>query len=113
MFKVSNGDFFWLPATVVSNGDNGATHKEKVEFRVKRQDAETIGDFRNLLVASQLPEAAQCVDLFVDWKGFADEEGQPLECNDDNKIAALKLWDVRFAFVQAYVTASTKGRGKN
>lgn len=113
MFRITDGSTFWLPVTIVANGDHGATAKTKVEFQVKRQDADTIKDWQQLLIRSELPTAQQCSAEITGWKGFGDESGKELECDDDNKLKALELWDVRYAFVREYVTAATKGRGKN
>lgn len=110
MFKLTDKREIWWPVKIrVPESDGNtvkySTHRVRVKFKLLgRQQLESIrtGDME-----IDWPE------IIVDWDGFADAEGNPLECTPENIEAVTDLVYVSRALMEAFVEAQAGGSIKN
>ena len=97
----------WWPVQIQEPLDGGRSriHKVEIEYEVVNQD--TLDDL------TAINDLAVLRRVITGWKGFQDDSGAELPCDDDNKEAAVQVPYVRSALLQGYFMAATGGRRKN
>mgnify|MGYP003386941793 CR=1 FL=1 len=107
MFKLSKGvkKVWWpLMIQVPVDGGKSAQHKIEVQYEVLPQSE---------VDAVVNDSAAFFERTLCDWRMVADDDGNAMECNDENKAAMFDVPYVRSAILTGYFEAAAGGRRKN
>lgn len=107
MFKLKKNRQVWWPVTINVPADGGRIIPCETQVQFNLLEQHEFDEY-----AEQSDEAA-LEAIMANWKGFADEQGEPLPFNRETLLAVLAHQYVRIAIFTAYNQACIGAAAKN
>jgi hypothetical protein len=113
------------PVKISVPADGGATDEHEITARLKLASGDEFTQIRAAVVQSMFragqgegsapsqTERDRLAKYVIDWDGIETEDGEPIPCNDETRLALLDIPYLYTAFSAALMQASSGARAKN
>lgn len=101
MFKIASSASYWFPVDIHFRTESGKVEVRKVECKFKRLTQPELEDLLNPLTPKKT-DRQLLDDVWLDWKGVGDDEGNPAEFTPSAKDAFLAIIPTQPTIVKAF-----------
>ena len=113
MFKVAVSPTYIYPVTVEFPGNSGKTEKRTFDAEFKRLNQAEVEEVYRRLSAGELSDDLLVKEVLYGWGKVFDDEGKPLDFNEDNLEILMQVFPTRPATVKAFFDSISGAKAKN
>jgi hypothetical protein len=113
MFKIATNPSYTAQVRVDVPTDNGKSVQKVFSATFKRLSQAELDNLSDRVSAKELNDSTLIDEVMVGWDGVADENGTPLEFNDQNLAALLNVFPVRPTLIRTFYNSLNTAKTKN
>ena len=102
MFKIAASPDYWAKVEVPFRTESGKEQIQKFECKFRRVTQAELEEFMEQGRAGRLRDAAVLDQVWLDWRGVADESGEDLPFNGSNRERLCQIVPVQACVVKAF-----------
>lgn len=114
MIKISQKPTYTAPVNVDLPSDKGQVNKIVFTAQFRRVSQDEVEKIHERIAEGTINDAKLVSEVLVGWgTDVQDDDGNPLEFNDENRAALLNIYPVKPSIVKAFFASLSGAKAKN